>query len=97
MQLNVKSNAGQNWQPLYEYKTNMMQIHSFWYVWWSYPELLDQIHVGPLILLHAALRYTRHVSSQSAINQHTQHVQHSCEEFTVGEKQTWEPGGSSDW
>lgn len=50
----------------------------------SYPELLDQVHIGSLILLHAALRDTGHVSSQCAINQYTQHVQHGCEELTVG-------------
>ena len=53
----------------------------------SYPELLDQVHIGSLILLHAALRDTGHISSQCAVNQHTQHVQHGCEELTVGEKQ----------
>lgn len=54
----------------------------------SYPELLHQVHIGPLILLHAALRDAGHVSSQCAVNQHTQHVQHCREELTVGEKQT---------
>lgn len=57
-------------------------------VCWSYPELLDQVHIGSLILLHAALRDTGHVSSQCAVNQHTQHVQHCCEELAVGEKRT---------
>lgn len=47
-----------------------------------YPELLDQVHVGPLVLLHAALRDAGHVSSQRAIDQHTQHVQHCGEQLT---------------
>lgn len=54
----------------------------------SYPELLDQVHIGSLIFLHAALRDTGHVGSQRAVNQHAQHVQHCCEELTVGGKQT---------
>ena len=52
----------------------------------SYPELLDQVHIGSLILLHAALRDTRHVGCQRAVDQHTQHVQHCCEELTFGER-----------
>lgn len=39
-----------------------------------YPELLDQVHVGPLVLLHAALRDAGHVGSQRAVDEHTQHV-----------------------
>lgn len=54
----------------------------------SYPELLNQVHVGSLVFLHAALRDAGHVSSQCAINQHTQHVQHCCEELAVGQKQS---------
>jgi len=50
----------------------------------SYPELLNQVHVGSLVLLHAALRDAGHVSSQCAVDQHTQHVQHCCEKLTVG-------------
>lgn len=50
---------------------------------WSYPELLDQVHVSPLVLLHAALRDTGHVRSQRAVYQHTQHVQCCCEELTI--------------
>lgn len=41
---------------------------------WFYPELLDQVHVGPLVLLHAALRDAGHVGSQRAVDEHTQHV-----------------------
>lgn len=51
-----------------------------------YPELLDQVHIGPLVLLHAALRDTGHVCRQRAINKHTQHVQYCCEQLTVGEE-----------
>lgn len=50
-----------------------------------YPQLLDQVHVGSLVLLHAPLRDAGHVCSQRSINENTQHVQHCCEEFTVGE------------
>lgn len=39
-----------------------------------YPELLDQVHVSPLVLLHAALRDAGHVGSQRAVDEYTQHV-----------------------
>lgn len=51
----------------------------------SHPEFLHKIHVRPLVLLHAALRNAGHISSQGAIDENTQHVQHSGEELTVGE------------
>lgn len=51
----------------------------------SYPELLDQVHIGSLVLLHTPLRNAGHVCSQRSINKHTQHIQHCCEELTVGE------------
>lgn len=56
-------------------------------MWPSHPELLNKVHVRPLILLHAALRDTGHVSSQRSVYQHAQHVQHSGEELAVMEKQ----------
>lgn len=49
-----------------------------------YPELLDQVHVSPLVLLHAALRDAGHVSSQRTVDEHTQHVQNCGEELAVG-------------
>lgn len=58
-----------------------------------YPELLDQVHIGSLILLHAALRDAGHVSRQGAVNKHAQHVQHCCEELAVKEKETGRSSG----
>ena len=80
-----------------QYKHYIFEIGPYLYTPWlwvkkrlccSYPELLDQVHIGSLVLLHAALRDAGHVSSQRAVNQNTQHVQHCGEELTVGETQT---------
>lgn len=51
----------------------------------SHPEFLDEIHVCPLVFLHAALRNAGHISSQGAIDENTQHVQDSSEELAVGQ------------
>lgn len=51
-----------------------------------FPEFLDEIHVCPLVFLHAALRNAGHISSQGAIDENTQHVQDSSEELAVGQK-----------
>ena len=59
--------------------------HRLWVLYMgcgSYPELLDQVHVGPLVLLHAALRDAGHVRRQGAVDQHAQHVQHGGEQLT---------------
>lgn len=50
-----------------------------------HPEFLDEIHVCPLVFLHAALRNAGHISSQGAIDENTQHVQDSSEELAVGQ------------
>lgn len=51
----------------------------------SHPQLLHQVHVSTLVLLHAALGDAGHVRSQGSVDEHAQHVQHRGEELAEAE------------
>ena len=53
-----------------------------------HPELLHQVHVGPLVLLHATLGDAGHVGRQRSIDEHTEHVQHRGEQLAATERDT---------
>lgn len=71
----VKTDEGQQIHRLSLQKANSYSVNIFRIavlcvrkVSHSYPELLNQVHVGSLVLLHAPLGDTGHVGGQRAVN-----------------------------